>query len=94
MPKIKIHPEDMKKLNISDNEVVEIGNKRANLKIHTEVFEGMLQGTVVVEGVWPNEYFIEGLGINALIGSDSPEPFGGAVFHDCAVWIKKLPDQF
>ena len=85
MPKIKIHPEDMKRLNISDNEIVEIGNIRAKLKIHTEIFEGLLQGTVVVEGVWPNEYFIEGLGINALIGSDSPEPFGGAVFHDCII---------
>ncbi|MAH88950.1 MAG: dehydrogenase [Pelagibacterales bacterium] len=93
MPKIKIHPEDMKRLNISDNEIVEIGNIRAKLKIHTEIFEGLLQGTVVVEGVWPNEYFIEGLGINALIGSDSPEPFGGAVFHDCAIWIKKLSYQ-
>ena len=29
-------------------------------------------------------------GINALIGSDSPEPFGGAVFHDSAIWIKKI----
>ena len=89
-PSIKIHPEDMKRLNIIDNEVVEIGNNRAKLKIHAEKFEGMLKGITIVEGVWPNENFIEGLGINSLIGADSPEPIGGAVFHDSAIWIKKI----
>ena len=89
-PKIKIHSHDMTKLNIKDNEVVEIGNYRAKLKIHVEKFDGLLEGVTVVEGVWPNEYFIEGNGINFLVGSDSPEPSGGAVFHDVAIWIKKL----
>ena len=89
-PKIKIHSRDMEKLNIKNNEIIEIGNNRAKLKIHTEAFDGILPGVVIVEGVWPNECFIEGLGINSLIGADSPEPFGGAVFHDSAIWIKKI----
>ena len=89
-PKIKIHSNDLLKLNIKDNEIIEIGNHRAKLKIHTEQFDGLLEGVTVVEGVWPNEYFIEGNGINFLVGSDSPEPSGGAVFHDVAIWIKKL----
>ena len=89
-PKIKIHSKDMEKLNIKNNEIIEIGNDRAKLKIHTEAFDGILPGVVIVEGVWPNECFIEGLGINSLIGADSPEPFGGAVFHDSAIWIKKI----
>ena len=89
-PRIKIHSKDMEKLNIKNNEIVEIGNNRAKLKIHTEAFDGILPGVVIVEGVWPNECFIEGLGINSLIGADSPEPFGGAVFHDSAIWIKKI----
>ena len=89
-PKIKIHSKDMEKLNIKNNEIIEIGNNRAKLKIHTEAFDGLLPGVVIVEGVWPNECFIEGLGINSLIGADSPEPFGGAVFHDSAIWIKKI----
>ena len=57
---------------------------------HVEEFDGVLPGITVVEGIWPNESFIEGLGINSLIGADSPEPFGGAVFHDSAIWIKKI----
>jgi len=90
-PKIKIHSNDMIKLKIKDNEIVEIGNHRATLKIHVEKFDGLLEGVTVVEGIWPNECFIEGNGINFLVGSDSPEPSGGAVFHDVAIWIKKLP---
>ena len=42
----------------------------------------MLPGITVVEGIWPNEYFLDNLGINALVGSDSPEPAGGAVFQE------------
>ena len=80
----------MRNLKIENDEIVEIGNHRASLKIHVEKFEGLLQGVTIVEGIWPNEYFIEGLGINALIGSDSPEPCGGAVFHDTAIMIKKI----
>ena len=64
--------------------------QRAKIKIHTETFDGLLEGVTVVEGIWPNEFFIEGYGINTLVGSDSPEPAGGAVFHDTAIWIKKI----
>ncbi len=89
-PTIKIHSKDMIKLNIKNDEIIKIGNDRSQLKIHVESFDGLLPGVVVVEGIWPNENFIDGLGINSLIGADSPEPFGGAVFHDSAIWIKKL----
>ena len=58
--------------------------------IHVEEFSGVLEGTTIVEGIWPNEYFLDNLGINALVSADSPEPAGGAVFHDVAIWIKKL----
>ena len=51
---------------------------------------GFCKNITIVEGIWPNEYFLDNLGINTLVGSDSPEPAGGAVFHDVAIWIKKL----
>ena len=82
----------MKVLKLNDNEIVEIGNKRSCIKIHVEKFDGLLKGVTVVEGIWPNEYFIDGCGINSLVGSDMPEPAGGAVFHDVAIWIKKVPN--
>ncbi len=89
-PTLKMHPSDMKKLKIEENELVNIGNKRGIVKIHVTEFTGLLKGVVVVEGIWPNEYFIGNLGINALVGSDRPEPSGGAVFHDIAIWVRKI----
>ena len=65
-PKIKIHSKDMEKLNIKNNEIIEIGNNRAKLKIHAEAFDGMLRGVVIVEGIWPSEAFIGNEGIKML----------------------------
>ncbi len=89
-PTIKIHPYDLNILRCKPNDIVILGNKRGKIRIHVEEFDGVLPGITVVEGIWPNEYFLDNLGINALVGSDSPEPAGGAVFHDVAIWIKKV----
>ena len=88
-PTIKIHPSDLKVLRCKTNDIVLIGNKRGKIRIHVQEFDGLLPGVTVVEGIWPNEYFLDNLGINTLVGSDSPEPAGGAVFHDVAISIRK-----
>ena len=51
---------------------------------------GQQRGVVMVEGIWPNRNFETGIGINAVTSADPGWPNGGAVFHDTAVWIKKL----
>jgi hypothetical protein len=43
---------------------------------------------VVVEGIWPNHAFEEGVGINALTSAEPGLPAGGAVFHDTSIWIR------
>ena len=43
---------------------------------------------VRVEGIWPNNAFEGGIGINALTGADPIPPFGGGAFHDTAVWLR------
>ncbi len=43
---------------------------------------------VIVEGVWPNHAFEEGIGINLLTSADPGLPRGGAVFHDTSVWLR------
>jgi hypothetical protein len=48
------------------------------------------QGVLVVEGIWPNHAFIEGVGINALTSADPGLPNGGAVYHDTAVWVRGI----
>jgi len=42
---------------------------------------------VIVEGLWPNHAFEEGIGINLLTSADPGLPRGGAVFHDTSVWL-------
>ena len=44
---------------------------------------------VVVEGIWPNHRFDNGIGINSLTSAEPGWPNGGAVFHDTAVWCLK-----
>ncbi len=57
--------------------------------LHARLFDGVQPTTVIVESVWPNAAFEEGIGINALTSADSPPPSGGAVFHDTAVWMRR-----
>jgi len=56
--------------------------------IHVKVFAGLQRGVVVVESIWPNRAFEEGIGINALVSADPGLPNGGAAFHDTAIWIR------
>jgi anaerobic selenocysteine-containing dehydrogenase len=83
-----IHPQTTASLGIDDGERVRLGNDQGSLVLHAKVFDGVQPGTVVVESVWPNAAFEEGVGINLLVSADSPPPLGGAVFHDTAVWVR------
>lgn len=89
-PKVKMHPIDITNLNLCENDIVVLGNKRGEVCIHVEEFSGLQQGVVVVEGIWPSECFIGKKGINTLVGSDPVPPNGGAAFHDTAIYIKKM----
>ena len=87
-PSVMIHPEDCAALGIGEGERVRIGNARASVVLHAKVFDGVQRGVVVVESIWPNHAFEEGIGINALTSAEPGPPNGGAVFHDTAVWIR------
>jgi anaerobic selenocysteine-containing dehydrogenase len=86
-PTIKISGDDCAALGIADGDRVRIGNRQGDLVIHAEESGEVNPGTVVVESVWPNDAFEEGIGINLLISADAAAPNGGAVYHDTAVWI-------
>jgi hypothetical protein len=57
--------------------------------VHVRPFAGVQRRVVIVESVWPNAAFEEGIGINALTGADAAPPFGGAAFHDSAIWVRR-----
>jgi anaerobic selenocysteine-containing dehydrogenase len=83
-----VHPEDANGLAIGEGERVRLGNDRGSVVLHAEHFDGLPRGVLVVESVWPNAAFEEGIGINALTGADPVAPSGGAAFHDTSVWLQ------
>jgi anaerobic selenocysteine-containing dehydrogenase len=76
------------KLDLADGARVRLGNEKGSLVVHAKSFDGVLPGTVVVESIWPNGAFEEGIGINLLVSADPGFPAGGAVFHDTAIWVR------
>lgn len=87
-PVVRVHPDDLAALRLSDGDRVRLGNRRGNVVLHARTFAGLQRGVLVVEGIWPNGAYEEGIGINALTSADPGLPNGGAVFHDTAVWAR------
>jgi anaerobic selenocysteine-containing dehydrogenase len=87
-PTVLIHPDDCTRLGLQEGDRVRLGNRQASIVLHAEPFDGVQPGVVIVESIWPNEAFEEGLGINALTSADPGLPGGGAVFHDTAIWVR------
>jgi anaerobic selenocysteine-containing dehydrogenase len=87
-PTIMLHPSDCDELGLVEGDRVRIGNGRGDLVVHAEPFDGVDRGVAIVEGVWPNLAFEEGMGINLLVSADPGKPNGGAVFHDTAIWVR------
>jgi len=87
-PEAQIHPEVFKEMGLETGDQVRIGNGQGSVVVHVRPTEGLRRGTVIVESVWPNKAFIEGIGINLLVSAEAGKPNGGAVFHDTAVWLQ------
>ena len=87
-PTALVHPEDCDELGLLEGSPVRLGNERGSVVVHAKPFDGLQRGVVVVESLWPNAAFVEGIGINLLIGADAVRPRGGAAFHDTAIWLK------
>jgi anaerobic selenocysteine-containing dehydrogenase len=90
-PIVLVHPQDAARLRIGAGDRVRLGNGRGSVVVHAELRDGQQPGVLVVESIWPNEAFEEGIGINALISAEAAPPGGGAVFHDTAVWLRPEP---
>jgi anaerobic selenocysteine-containing dehydrogenase len=86
-PSALVHPETLAKLRLRDGDRIRIGNQRGSVVVHARAFDGLQARVVVVEGLWPNHAFDEGIGINLLTSADPGLPRGGAVFHDTSVWL-------
>lgn len=88
-PTVLVHPADAQALGVDDGDRVVLGNARGQVRLHAKVSDAVQRGVLVSEGIWPNDAFEDGRGINTLTGADSPAPFGGAAFHDNKVWLRR-----
>ena len=88
-PSVLMHPEDLAAIGATAGDRIRLGNRLGSVVVHAKPFDGLQRGVLVVEGVWPNTAFEEGLGINTLVSAEPGRPNGGGVFHDTAVWARK-----
>jgi anaerobic selenocysteine-containing dehydrogenase len=87
-PTVLVHPDDAARHGLTEGARVRLGNVRGEVVLHVRIAQGQQPGVLVAESVWPSEYFEGGIGINALTSDDPGPPWGGAVFHDSAVWLR------
>jgi anaerobic selenocysteine-containing dehydrogenase len=87
-PTALVHPEALRGLGIAEGDRIRIGNAKGSVVVHARAFNGLQKRVVIVEGVWPNAAFEEGIGINLLTSADPGPPQGGAVYHDTSVWLR------
>ncbi len=92
-PEVLVHPDDAANLAIEDGQKVVLGNDRGEVVLHAKIFAGLRPGVLISEGVWHSDFFENGIGINALTGSDQPAPYGGAAYHDNHVWLRAADDD-
>lgn len=88
-PTIMLHPDVMARLGVAAGDPVEIGNDRGSVRLHAVKGTRQHPDTVVVESIWPNAAWPDGIGVNKLLSADAAPPNGGAAIHDTAVWLRK-----
>jgi anaerobic selenocysteine-containing dehydrogenase len=89
-PEVWLRPEEAERFGIEDGAKVKMGNRRGVVTLHARHVATVAPGTVISEGIWPNDAFDDGRGINTLTGADPVAPYGGAAFHDTAVWVRAV----
>jgi anaerobic selenocysteine-containing dehydrogenase len=87
-PTVLMHPDDATRLGLAEGSKVRLGNVRGEVILHARISDAQQPGVLVAESIWPSECFEGGIGINALTSDDPGPPWGGAVYHDTAVWMR------
>jgi len=93
VPSVFIHPDDAARLGIVEGDFVTVGNRRGNVDLTARIRTGLPSGVLIAEGLHKNKSYRRGKGINTLTNATPAPPFGGATFHDAAVWIRKADLQ-
>ena len=89
-PVAMVHADDAARMGVEDGGRVVLGNRQGEVLLDVKIVSGQQPGTIVVESIWPNADFADGMGINVLTSDAPAAPNGGAVFHDTAVWMRAV----
>jgi anaerobic selenocysteine-containing dehydrogenase len=90
-PSIILAPADAEAMRVVAGAAMRVGNQLGEITVPARIaLNGQKPGVVVIESIWPNSAFKNGLGVNTLTSADAAAPVGGAVFHDTAVWVKPV----
>ena len=87
-----MHPADAAALHVSDGDLVRLANRRGAVRLHARLSRDLRPGLLVHEGLSGNGDFVDGEGINTLVGADPVAPSGGAAFHDTHVRLEAAPE--
>ena len=87
-PDALLNEQDAARLGVTDGGLVALSNAQGEVIVHARIVAASSPGVVVVESIWPNADFPDGMGINVLTSDAPAAPNGGAVFHDTAVAMR------
>ncbi len=86
-PVLLMHSDDMQKYQLHADQRIRLSSAQGSIVTRVKAFNGLQCGVVVMESIWPNSAFEEGVGVNALVSAEPGFPNGGATFHDTAVHV-------
>ncbi len=91
-PAVMVHSADAAAAGVVDGALVRLVNARGAVRLTAKVFDGVLRGTLICEGLHRNGDFRDRQGINMLTGADAVAPYGGAAFHDVRVALEPVTE--
>ena len=87
-PVIALHPDDAAARALTDGAPVRVGNERGSFAAVLRVTEAARRGVAATtKGHWP-KLLAGGANVNAATEERDADLGGGAVFHDCSVWVR------
>jgi anaerobic selenocysteine-containing dehydrogenase len=87
-PAVALHPDDAARRGLRDGDRVVVGNERGSFAARLTVGDAARRGVAATtKGHWP-KLLAGGTNVNAATEERDADLGGGAVFHDCAVWVR------
>ena len=87
-PAVALHPDDAEARDLAAGDQVEIGNERGSFRATLVIGPTARRGVAATtKGHWP-KLLAGGANVNAVTEERDSDIGGGAVFHDCSVWVR------